>query len=89
MAIQRREQVSPWPFVAMIGMAACFFLYAASGLVAPWWAVALLLAVWVVLFGLNCAWFVRHPRRTVVLPVLALALWFGALTLGGWLLGWG
>jgi hypothetical protein len=88
-AIQRRQQVSPAPFVAMVGTVACFFLYAASGLVAPWWAVVVLLLVWVVLFALNCAWFVRHPRRTLVLPVVAVVVWFGVLLLGARVLGWG
>ena len=31
MAIPQRHRASPWPFVAMIGMAGCFFLYAVSG----------------------------------------------------------
>ena len=44
MAIPQGHQASPWPFVAMMGMAGCFFLYAASGLLAPWYGVVLLLA---------------------------------------------
>ena len=50
-AADRERHVSPWPFVGMAGMACAFFLYAASGLVAPWWAVVLLLLVWVALLG--------------------------------------
>ena len=46
----------------MAGMACAFFLYAASGLVAPWWGVVLLLLVWLVLFVVACAWWTPHPR---------------------------
>lgn len=55
-------RASPWPFVGMAGMACAFFLYAASGLVAPWWAVALLLVVWVLLLVVACAWWTPRPR---------------------------
>jgi hypothetical protein len=86
-AIQDRS-VSVWGFVGLIGMVASFFLYAASGLVAPYWAVGVLLAVWLVMFVITCRWFMPHPRRTVVMPVLALAIWFGAITAGGVFLDW-
>jgi hypothetical protein len=75
LAIQPRERVPAAPFVAMAATVSCFFLYAASALLAPWWVVALLLVAWAVLFALNCAWFVRHPRRTLALPLVAVALW--------------
>ena len=80
--------VSPWPFIGMVGMACAFFLYAASGLVAPWWGVVLLLVVWVVLFVLACAWWTPHPKRLPVLAVTAMVLWFLAVTAGGAWLGW-
>ena len=41
------QAVDFWPFGGMILMAAAFFLYAVSGIVAPWWAAVLLLLVWV------------------------------------------
>ena len=46
MAIPQGHKASPWPFIAMMGMAGCFFLYAASGLLAPWYGVVLLLLIW-------------------------------------------
>ena len=72
--LERRTQVvttsltkaSPWPFVGMIGMAAAFFLYAASGLVAPVWALTVLMFVWLVLFVTACRWWTPHPRRRPV-----------------------
>jgi hypothetical protein len=61
----------------MAGMAGAFFLYAASGLLAPWWVVGLLLVLWLVLFVIACSWFTPHPKRVVVVPVVAVVLWFG------------
>ena len=72
----------------MIGMAAAFFLYAASGLVAPWWAVALLMVLWCVLFVVATTWWTPHPRRVVALPILATVVWFVVLVAGARWLGW-
>ena len=83
-----RPGVSPWPFVGMAGMAAAFFLYAASGLVAPYWAVGVLLVVWLVMLVITCRWFMPYPKRTLVMPPLAFAIWIGAITLGGVFLDW-
>ena len=88
MAIPQRDKVSPWPFVAMIGMAGCFFLYAVSGLLAPWYGVVLLLLVWVALFVVATRWWTAHPKRTLLLPLVALVVWFGVLTLGEVLFDW-
>ena len=70
----RRQQHNPhatpvWPFVGMIGMAAAFFLYAASGLVAPWWAVVALLVLWCAAFVVATRWWTPHPRRVVLLAL--------------------
>ena len=86
--VSRPRTVNPWPFVGMGVMAAAFFLYAASVLVAPWWGVTLLILVWLVLFALCCAWWSRHPNRLPVVGVVAIALWFLALVAGGAWLGW-
>ncbi len=82
------SQLSPWPFVGMIGMAATFFLYAASGLVAPWWGVTALLVVWFALFTLCLAWFTAHPKRLVAVAALSVVIWFVALVAGAAWLGW-
>lgn len=50
------EPVSKWPFVGMGGMAAILFLYAASGLLTPPWAVAGLVAVWFAVVNAGGAW---------------------------------
>lgn len=82
------QEISFWPFGGMILMAAAFFLYGASALVAPWWAVTLLLLVWLLMFVKACSWWTLHPRRIVVLGVVAVALWFVTLLSGAAFLGW-
>jgi hypothetical protein len=79
--VHRRSEVSPWPFVGMAGMAAAFFLYAASGLFAPWWAVVLMLLGWVALLVVACAWWTPHPRRVPGVAVVALLVWAGVVAL--------
>ena len=63
--------------------------YAASGLLAPGWAVILLLLIWVMLLVIAIQ-FLRAGRPLYVLPVpiLAWLIWFGAMTAGENLLGW-
>jgi hypothetical protein len=78
-----RVEVTPWPFVGMAGMACAFFLYAASVLFAPWWAVVLLVLVWVALFVVACAWWTPHPRWVPGVAVVAIALWAGYVALLG------
>ena len=72
----------------MAGMAAVLFLYGASGLLAPWWAVVALLVVWFALFVTACRWWTPRPTWVPLLPVLALVLWFAVMTAGGAWLGW-
>ena len=72
----------------MAGMACAFFLYAASGLVAPYWGLALLMFIWLVLFVQGCRWWSSHPVRLLLLPLVAFVAWFGIITAGGAWLGW-
>ena len=88
MAIPQGHKASPWPFVAMMGMAGCFFLYAVSGLLAPWYGVVLLMLIWVVLFVVATRWWTPHPRRTLLIPLVALVVWFVVLTVGEVLFDW-
>jgi hypothetical protein len=83
-----RNATSPWPFVGMAGMACAFFLYAASGLLAPWWAVVLLLLVWAVLLVLATAWWTPHPTWVPYVALFAVVLWFCAVNAGAAWLGW-
>ena len=64
------------------------FFYFASGLMAPLWAIVLLLVWWVVL----AAWLARAAWRgswwTPLAPLVAVVTWFAVMTAGEQLLGW-
>ena len=70
---------------AMLVLAPVFI---ASGLMAPDWAVAVFVAIWVALLVAGCLWIRRRPLCILPLPFIALAVWFGGMTAGGELLGW-
>lgn len=70
---------------AMLALAPFFI---ASGLMAPGWAVAVFIAIWVALFIAGCVWIRRWPLRVLPLPFIAVAVWFGGMTAGGEWLGW-
>jgi len=80
------ERSGSW--IGMAGVVVVLFLYGASGLLAPAWAVVVLLLVWLVHFVLACCWFQTRPYRVLALPFVAAAVWFGAMFIGGSLLGW-
>jgi hypothetical protein len=44
--------------------------------------------VWVVLFVVATRWWTPYPKRTLLLPVLALVVWFAVLFLGEALFDW-
>lgn len=83
-----RGDVSFTPFLGMILIVSSFFLYAASGLVAPWWGVAIMIAVWLVLFALCCASWSKNPKRMVWIGGLSFPLWFVLLVGGAVAFGW-
>jgi len=63
-------------------------LYLAGGLIAPVWAVGVLLLTWLSLFVLGIKWFAKHPYRVLLLPFAAAAIWFAVMSAGGAFLGW-
>jgi hypothetical protein len=70
-------------FIGMSGLAVALFLYGYSAVAIPSLLHSLLLPlVWLVLFGFGCAWFMTHPRRVVVVAVLAIIVWFAVIRLG-------
>lgn len=81
-------KASPWPFIGMGGMACALFLYAFSGLVAPWYVVVAMLLVWLALFVLAARWWTPHPRRVPLVAVGTIVLWFVVINAGGAWLGW-
>jgi hypothetical protein len=76
------------PWIGMAGLVCVLWLYGASALVAPLWAVAVLVALWLVQFVLACRWFRRRPYAVLALPVVALAVWLAVIFAGEALFGW-
>jgi hypothetical protein len=64
------------------------FVYLSSGLVAPLWAVVVLMVFWVGLALLAARWLRVHPLRVVWLPLVGLAVIVGVITAGEHWLGW-
>ncbi|MEZ0580387.1 hypothetical protein [Nocardioides sp. MH1] len=82
-----RGDVSFTPFLALILIVSSFFLYAASGIVAPWWGVVAMLAVWLALFATCClSW--TKPKRMVWIAALSYPVWFALLVGGAFAFGW-
>jgi hypothetical protein len=76
------------PWIGMAGLVCVLWLYGASALVAPLWAVPVLGALWLVQFVLACRWFSRRPYAVLAMPVVALALWLVVIFAGEALFGW-
>jgi hypothetical protein len=84
MVMARRQRVLPdldrsGGFIGICGLACVLFLDLAVAGALRWWAVTGLVLVWLVLFALGCRWFVDRPRRVLVLPLVGLAVWVGAV----------
>ncbi len=71
-----------------VGLAVLAPFYLASGLMAPAWAVAVFLAVWIGFAVLAIRWFRAKPLWVLALPVIALAFWWGAMSAGEAWLDW-
>lgn len=77
--------------IGWLGLAAHLavgFWYAASGLVAPVWAVAGLLVVWAVLLAVAIRLLRRRPARVPLVPLSAVLIWLAVVSAGGAWLGW-
>ncbi len=73
-------------FVALLVVA--FFPFAATGLVAPLWAVAVAWAVWVGTGLLTWRTSRRRPRLTPLVPLAAAAGWYVAVTAAAAAFSW-
>ena len=76
-----RPKATPGPFVAMGALACLFFLYGASILFLPWWGVALLYLLLLVLFVRATRWFESRPRGILLLLAVGFAAWVVAWAL--------
>ena len=74
--------------LAVLGHLGAGIFYAAAGLVAPLWAVLLLWVLWVLLLWQLVRLWRRRPLLSLVVPVVAVALFFAVLTVGEQVLGW-
>jgi hypothetical protein len=74
--------------VGIAGMAFDLWFYLASGLVAPPWAVGVLLALWALMLVLSIRWFRRRPFVVLAMPLVAAAVWLAVIGAGGAWLGW-
>lgn len=62
--------------------------YAASGLVAPAWAVAGLVLVWLVLLAVAIRLLRRRPALVPLVPLSAVLIWLAVVSAGDVWLGW-
>ena len=64
------------------------FFYLSSGLVAPLWAIVVLIVWWFVLLYFAVRERVRRPWWSLGTPLVAFATWFAFLSFGEAVLGW-
>lgn len=86
---------SPWPAGRVAGLAGLVlyiatgvFPYLASGLVAPLWGIAVLYVGWLVGLWLTVRLYRRRSAWALVMPLAALAFWWGIITLGESFFDW-
>ena len=86
MPTDRSAAVLRWLGLALF--AGTGFFYAASGLVAPLWGVAVLWVIWIGLAILVIRWWRRNAWVVFLIPFAAAALWGVVLFLGQTLFDW-
>ena len=88
----RIEPEAPGKWAAWVGffihLVVGVFPYAASGLLAPLYGVAILYVGWFVLLFFALRWWNPSPYRVLLVPALALVWWFALLTFGELVIGW-
>ena len=62
------------------------FYFLVSGLVAPLWAVILLLVIWAALLAWGYS--IRHKPLVLVVPFVAAVVWFAVVQGGSMIFGW-
>jgi hypothetical protein len=74
--------------VGLVGHLVMLVWFAASGLVAPLWAVGGLLAVWAVLLLIGLRLRRRRPALMLLIPVVDIGVWVAVINAGERFLGW-
>jgi hypothetical protein len=76
-------------WLGFVAFLATLIFYVASGLLAPGWAVALLLVIWLALLAVAIQLLrQKRPLWVLVLPVVSWLVWFLTLSAGEAWLGW-
>jgi hypothetical protein len=76
-----------WGF-GLVGHLVMLVWFAASGLVAPLWAVGGLLVVWAVLLLIGLRLRRRRPALMLLIPVVDVGIWVAVINAGERFLGW-
>ena len=89
------DQKAPAPWwakaVAWVGLVlhlALLYWYVVSGLLAPGWAVLMLLVIWVALLVVAVRLRRRRPLLVPLVPLVGFLVWIGVITAGETWLGW-
>jgi hypothetical protein len=83
----RRLPMFAWG-IGLVGHLVMLVWFAASGLVAPLWAVGGLLLVWAVLLVVGLHLRRRRPALMLLMPVVDVAIWVAVINAGERFLGW-
>lgn len=88
-----RPAGTSWVFVVAAVVAAAAqliagYLYLVSGLIAPGWAVILFLLWWLALTFTGVRFVLRRSYWVLLVPLVAVATWVGAMWIGDVVLGW-
>jgi hypothetical protein len=75
-------------FVGLAGHLVMLVWYAATGLVAPNWAVAVLLAIWIGFSLVALRLYRRWPIWMLAVPLAEAAIWYALVSAGDVWLGW-
>lgn len=74
--------------IGLVGHLVMLVWYAASGLVAPLWAVGGLLVAWLVLLLIGLRLRRRRAALMLLIPVVDVGVWVAAINAGERFLGW-
>ena len=76
------------PWIAVVGLLMVLWCSIAMSLFAPWWGMGIAFVLLIPQVWLVVRWARSHPRRTMVVPVVGLALWAGLAWFGAAVWDW-
>ena len=66
-------------FIGMALLTAVGFVVLASLTFVPWWAVAPLAVLWLMMMRVGGVWFTAHPRKVLLLPAWLMLAWLAVV----------